>query len=398
MRGSGVEQFHLLLQKTIALSMRGTIVIAGSIAQKPWHGGHTWVFLQYLLGFKKLGWDVLFVDSMENLKTAPDDSPNVHYLRRVMDSYHPDGAYALFYNNGSNTVGLSRKEVVDRTARAAMILNVMGFLRDEEILGAARQRVFLDIDPGFGQMWHELGLSPLFQNHDQYLTVGANIGQPSCRVPDCGIPWIPTLPPVCLDYWKPVSDGAAGRFTTVASWRGAYGPVEFGGNTYGLRVHEFRKFATLPSVTDARFEIALDIHEADAKDRHLLENAGWRLLPPQAAAGDPERYQRFIQDSGAEFMVAKNMYVDTASGWFSDRSVCYLASGKPVLVQDTGLQSLYPTEKGLLTFRSLEEAVAGVREIFLNYSAHSRAARHLAVEMFDSSKVLGRVLDRLSIH
>jgi hypothetical protein len=129
-----------------------------------------------------------------------------------------------------------------------------------------------------------------------------------------------------------------------------------------------------------------------------LENAGWRLLPPQAAAGDPERYQQFIQNSGAEFMVAKNMYVDTASGWFSDRSVCYLASGKPVLVQDTGLQSLHPTKRGLLTFCSIEEAAAGVREILLDYSAHCRAARDLAVEMFDSSKVLSKALDRLSIH
>ena len=163
-----------------------------------------------------------------------------------------------------------------------------------------------------------------------------------------------------------------------------------------MRVHEFRKMAPLPKSTGERFDIALNIHPADREDKVLLESNGWRLLDPRSISADPWQYRNFINESAAEFMVAKNMYVDTRSGWFSDRSCCYLASGKPVLAQDTGLRSLYPVGKGLMTFTSLDEAISGVRDISQNYAAHSRAARDIAVEYFDSTKVLSSLLAKVN--
>lgn len=384
--------------------MKETIIIAGSVAQKPRRGGHTWVFLQYVLGFKKLGWDVVFVDHLQPQMCvdragqccAPEKSVNLQYFVRAMQEFNLEGSYALLNDTGERLAGLSRAELLERTATAALLLNVMGFLRDEQILGCARKRVFLDIDPGFGQMWQDAGLHRMFHDHDHYVTIGQNIGQEGCTVPTCGLTWIASRPPVQLDYWKPNGNSAHRAFTTIASWRGAYGPVESRGKTYGLRVHEFRKLASLPKSTGERFEIALNIDPADSADKILLEKNGWRLIDPETVAGDPWRYKTYIENSGAEFMVAKNMYVGTQSAWFSDRSACYLASGKPVLVQDTGLKALYPIGEGLVTFKSLEEAISGAHEISRNYRTHARAAQAIAVEYFDSNKVLGALLDKVN--
>jgi hypothetical protein len=384
--------------------MRGTIVIAGSVAQKPRHGGHTWVFLQYLLGFRRLGWEVLFLDQLEPEMCIDEDgwpctleqSVNLRYVLEVMEHFGLKGAVAVLCNRGERLVGLSRREVVERTRRAALLLNVMGFLKDEEILGCAPRRVFLDIDPGFGQMWQDLGLHALFRGHDDYVTIGEHIGRPGCTIPTCGLRWLTTPQPVALDYWPAVEEGGE-SMTSVASWRGAYGPVEYQGKSYGLRVHEFRKFAPLPRLSRRPFQLALDIHPSESKDLALLRSHGWSMVDPKVTVGNPAAYQAYIHGSKAEFMVAKNMYVQTQSGWFSDRSICYLASGKPVLAQDTGLRELYPTGAGLLTFTTLEEAVAAVDELAGAYPRHARAARALAEDYFDSNKVLPGLLSKLGI-
>jgi hypothetical protein len=384
--------------------MPKTIVIAGSLAQKPRHGGHTWVFLQYLLGFRRLGWDVLFLDRLEPGMCVDEagqpcpfeDSLNLRYFQEVLERFGLPRAFSLDYNHGERLVGLPRQQVLERTRNSAFLLNVMGFLTDEEVLSCAPRRVFLDIDPGIGQMWHDLGLHNLFRGHDDFVTIGENIGRDDCAIPACGMPWITTPQPVVLDYWRP-ADLRGGCFTSIASWRGAYGPLDYKGKTYGLRVHEFRKFASLPRLSGQPFQLALDIHPADVNDRTLLEANGWKVVDPITVAGDPAAYQKFIQGSKAEFMVAKNLYVQTNSGWFSDRSICYLASGKPVLAQDTGLKRLIPTGAGLLTFTTLEEALAGVEELSRDYARHARAARALAQEFFDSDKVLSRLLSKLAV-
>ncbi len=384
--------------------MPRTAVIAGSVAQRPGYGGHTWVFLQYLLGFRRLGWEVLFIDRLEPDmcfdelgKPCPlEESVNLQYLLDVVAESGLQREFALLYDRGRRVLGLSRGDVIERTRRSALLLNVMGFLDDEDILAQAPRRVFLDIDPGFGQMWQELGLHDLPRGHDDYVTIGLNIGQAGCTVPACGIEWSTTRQPVVLEQW-PVRPPAQASFTSVGSWRGPFAPLEYQGSTYGLRVHEFRRFLDLPRLTGHPFELALDIDETEVGDRDALRRSGWLLVDARKAAGTPSTYRRFVQGSMAEFMVAKNMYVRSRSGWFSDRSICYLASGKPVLAQDTGITRTYPVGEGLLTFNTVDEAAAGVEEISRNYARHSRAARALAEAYFDSDKVLSQLLEKLCI-
>ncbi|HWC10904.1 MAG TPA: hypothetical protein VG455_06740 [Acidimicrobiales bacterium] len=377
-----------------AAPCRGTVVIAGSLAQKPRHGGHTWVFLQYLLGFRRLGWDVLFVDRLPPGFT--DAGGAAAALDRVMHRSGLDGCWSLLADGGEAAAGLPFPEVLSRTSRSALVLNVMGFLTDERVLGAAPRRVFLDIDPGFPQMWRALGLADLFSGHDDFVTIGESIGEPTCHIPTCGLPWVTTCPPVVLDHWPP-QPGPGEAVTSVATWRGAYAPVEYAGRTYGLRAHELRRFAALPASSPLPLHLALDIHPADHADRARLQASGWTLVDPETVAADPWSYRRFIQDSAAELMVAKNMYVRSRSGWLSDRSLCYLASGRPVVAQDTGFSVRYPSGLGLLAFSDFDEAVEALGAVAAEPVKHGVAGRELAEAYFDSDLVLTRLLEKLGI-
>src|SRR5919197_4282122 len=181
-----------------------------------------------------------------------------------------------------------------------------------------------------------------------------------CTVPTCGLEWITTPQPVVLEAWPALPPSTGGWLTSVGSWRGAYGPIDYNGRRYGLRAHQLRRFASLPRLAGGDFELALDIHPADAADAARLRAGGWRLRSPSAVASTLPAYRRYVQRSAGEVMVAKGMYVDSRSGWFSERSICYLASGRPVLAQDTGLGELYPLGEGLLAFATLDDAEAGV--------------------------------------
>jgi len=382
------------------MSSMGSVVIAAALAQRPGVGGHTWFALQYLLGFRKLGWEVLLVDRLDagmcrdrsGAPCPPQGSANLAYLEEVMERFELADSWSVLLPGGQ-TAGLPRAEVERRVASADLLFNVMGYLDDEDLLEASRLRVFLDIDPGFGQMWRELALADLFSGHDRFVSVGLNVGRDGCGVPDCGIDWITTLPPVALDHWPAAPGGTA--FTSVASWRGPYDPVEYEGHTYGLRVHEFRRFAELPRRTAAKFEVALSIDPAESADLERLSAGGWTLLDPAAVAGDPFAYNRFIQGSGAEFTVAKGIYVDTRSGWFSDRSACYLASGKPVVAQETGFGSHLPTGTGLIPFTTPAEALLAVEEVRADPAGHGAAAREIAEQHLDANRVLSRLIERL---
>jgi hypothetical protein len=382
-----------------------TVVVAGALAQKPQQGGHTWQFLQYLLGFKRLGWKVLFLDQLRpevcvDAAGKPCDvehSENLRYCVKVMKGFGLEDAFAVVYDKGQSYFGLSRPIVVERIKQSACLLNFMGFIDDETILEHAPRRVFLDTDPGFGQMWSALGLTNLFTNHDVYVTIGENIGQPNCTIPTCGINWITTSQPVILDEWPLATVTDSGWITSIGSWRGAYGPVEYQDKIYGLRVHEFRKFIELPKRSGKPLQLALQVHPAEIADLERLNANGWSLVMPTDVASDPWVYQRYLQQSHAEFMVAKNMYVQSHSGWFSERSMCYLASGKPVLAQDTGIRGHYPTGEGLLIFTTLDEALEGIEALARDYTRHARAARELAEEYFDSDKVLTRLLGKIGV-
>lgn len=380
---------------------RGTIIIAGSLAQRSGQAGHTWVFLQYLLGFKRLGWDVLFLDSLDttmcrDVRRKPcrvEDSENVAYLAEVMEQFGLGTWWSL--SCGRVTLGVPRAAVLEKARQSPLLINVMGFLTDAEILALPERRAFLDIDPGFGQMWKELGLADVFAGHDAHITIGENIGQPDCAIPSCGFKWITTPQPVVLEQWAKAGEPTNRAFTTVASWRGPFGPIEYRGRTYGLRVHEFRKFATLPKIANQSFDLALEIDASDTKDLNMLRENDWNLIPPATIASTVDSYRTFIHQSMAELMIAKNLYVDTRGGWFSDRSICYLASGRPVLAQDTAWR--FPRGVGLIGFTTLDEAVDGVHRITSDYAAHSRHARQIAEEYFASDVVLGTLMRKLGI-
>ncbi len=357
-----------------------SVRVAGVLANKPGYGGEAWVRLSYVLGFLRLGLDASFVEELER----PSDEA-VAYFAEVVERFGLVDSATLVDAEGETLYG-KPLEAVD------LLVNISGNLRCERLLSRARRHAHVDIDPGFTQIWHEQGLLSL-DGYDVYFTIGENIGRPGCPIPTGGIEWRHTRPPVVLADWPVTANGEAGRFTTVAAWRGPYGPVEYEGRRYGLKLHEFRKFVALPERAPGTFELALDIHPDEERDLALLGDHGWELVDPRRVAGDPLSFRRYVQGSGAEFSVAQGIYVDTGSGWFSDRTVRYLASGKPVLVQDTGFTRTLPAGEGLLAFSTLEEAEAGARQIAEEYERHSRAARRLAEEEFDSERVLTRLLE-----
>jgi len=382
------------------------IVVSGAIANKYRNGGAAWTRLSWILGFKKLGFDVYFVEQIgqqtcvdaAGAATTFDNCVNLAYFKRIAEQFGLSGAAALIYENGEQIHGMTYAELLDLAEAADLLVNISGHLSMAPLMRRLRRKAYVDLDPGFTQFWHAAGnTGPRLAGHDFYFTVGENIGTPACPIPTGDIRWRPTRQPVVLEQWPVSAEGASDRFTTVASWRGPYGPVEHGGHAFGLKIHEWRKFVELPERAQQAFEIALDIHPADEKDRNMLCGHGWRIVDPKAAAPDPAAFRRYVQTSGAEFSVAQGIYVETASGWFSDRTVRYFASGKPALVQDTGFSRNYPAGEGLVPFRTLEQAIDGARQIARDYEGHCRAARAIAETYFDSDKVLGRLIEDVGL-
>lgn len=372
--------------------MGDLIAVAGSVAQRPRRGGHAWVFLQYLLGFRRLGYEVLFIDRLtsEMLPRGAGVDDGVRWVEETMAAHGLEENWAVLLDDGESA-GLSRDQVRERLRGSTLLVDVMGFLEDEELSAAAPRRLFLDIDPGFPQMWQELGLHTAFGRHDVYATVGLRLGKEGSEVPTCGIDWINTPQPVVLDCWPPTPPGTA--YTSVVSWRGPFGPIEYEGERYGLRAHQMRDYADLPSRAGVPMEVALEIEAADSSDEELLRAGGWKIVEPLQVAASTENYRVYVQNSRAEVGVAKDMYVRSRGGWLSDRSICYLASGKPVLAQATGFELEVETGAGLLAFSTPEEAVVAVAEVEADYARHSEAARALACERFDSDRVLNELLE-----
>jgi hypothetical protein len=372
--------------------MPESIVIGAALAHRAGYGGHAWALLQYVFGFQELGFEVTVVDRLDrDMLGGRQEEGALRYLRGLLEE---DGiAYGVLDDGGRSLDGLSRAELLERTRAARFLLNVMGFVCDPELLAAARRRVFLDIDPGFGQVWRELGLADVFADHDDFVTVGRNIGRDGCGVPTCGLRWVTIPHPVVLARCS-VADGGNG-FTSVGSWRGPYDAIDYDGRRLGLRAHEFRKLVELPARVDAEFRVALEIDPADAADREALESNGWHLVEPSDVASDPAAYLRFVHSSLAEFTVAKGIYVDLNTGWLGDRTACYLASGKPALVQDTGLADQYPLGEGLIAYSTLDDAVEGAERVLADYPEQARAARRLAEVELDTRIVLTKLLESL---
>jgi hypothetical protein len=361
-----------------------TVVVSGAVANKHRYGGSLWVRMSWAEGLKKLGFDVVFVEELH-------DGGSVPVFEAVMRDLGIRGALI----DGERVIGMDAGELNDRLDDAALLVNLSGHLRRPELLRRVRRRVFVDLDPGYTQIWdaqgHDVGLS----GHHLHFTVGANLGGANCTIPTGAIRWLPVRQPVVLGRW-PATSGDFTTFSTIASWRGAFGPVTWNGRSYGLKAHEFRRFANVPVTSGLPFEIALDLHPADESDRALLERGGWRMHDPESVA-TPSGFANFVRASGAEFSVAQGVYVETASGWFSDRTVRYLASGRPAVVQDTGFSHSLPVGEGLFAFTTPREAQACVREVVRNYAHHSHEARRIAEDLFASDRALAPVLDAAGV-
>jgi hypothetical protein len=378
-------------------------IVAGPVANKAGNGGIAWVPYAYVNGLRCLGFDAFLVEELDpstctDPRGAPAafrDSRNLAFAAQTARQLGQSDHAAVVC--GDDVWGMEPGRLDDVAAEADLLINISGHLTGR-LRDLPRRKVYVDLDPGFTQLWHAQGLSgPRLAGHDVYFTVGSNVGHRECSIPSSDIRWIPTLPPTILTEWPVVDLPADGRFTTVASWRGPYGRVTDGGRTYGLKAHEFRRFVDLPQRAPATFEIALDIHPDDDRDRESLARHGWRVTDPSVTVPGPLEFRRYVQSSLAEFSVAQGVYVDTSSGWFSDRTARYLASGRPAVVQDTGLAQTLPVGEGLLTFRTPYEAVARIREVREDHERHAKAARAIAEEHLDSDVVLGRMLEAAGV-
>jgi hypothetical protein len=377
------------------------IVVSGMIAGDPRQGGATWAVLQYVLGLRRLGHEVLFVEPVHEKALRPARAPfaateNAAYFRDVMEQFDIVSS-ALLLAATRQTIGLSFPELQRWVERADLLVNISGMLAENALTEPIAVRAYLDLDPGFNQLWHEAeGIDMRFDGHTHFVTIGLAIGQPECSVPTCGRTWLTTLQPIVLPYWPIAAQPPRHGFTTVGNWRG-YGSIEHQGVFYGQKAHSLRPLISLPTRTKERFRLALAIDPGEAKDVAALAANGWELVDPAQVAGSPNDYRRFIQDSKAEFGIAKSGYAASRCGWFSDRSICYLASGRPVLAQDTGFTRFLPTGAGLLSFTDAESALTGLEQLNQDYAGHAQAARAIAADYFDSDKVLTRLLQQLGV-
>ena len=381
-----------------------TVVVSGAVANKHRQGGSVWVRMSWAEALRRAGFDVLFVEQIdeqacvdsEGAPSSFEGSANLATFDRTMEDFGLDGSAALVCTDGPRVHGMDADDLMARAGEAELLVNLGGHLRWAPLLRLLRRRAFVDLDPGFTQIWHAEGRPLGIEEHELHFTVGMNVGTPRCPLPTNGVGWRPIRQPVMLDRWPQAGGDELVSFTTVASWRGAYGPAVWAGQSYGVKAHEFRRFLALAHEVDARFELALDIQPGDGADIRQLGANGWRLVDPAAAAATGD-FRRFVQSSGAEFSPAQGIYVHTCSGWFSDRTVRYLASGRPALVQETGFGHHLPTGEGLLSFSTLDEARAGARRLLGDYDHHRAAARRIAEEYFASERAVAPLLEAAGV-
>jgi hypothetical protein len=364
-------------------------------------GGHSWVYMQYAEALRRQGCDVYLLDTFTGQRGARPDQESidrfldrmaVHDLRdKVIVAV--EGAEADDAGARGRYVGLADVDVADLFRSVDLLVN-FNYRLSQDVVSAFRRSALVDIDPGLLQFWiSRRMLVPAA--HDAYFTTGETVGSGDGEIPDCGLPWMVIRPPVCLELWPSTYRPDATAFTTVSSWWGHREYVGTNDDYYdnNKRV-SYLRFLELPERTDQALELALYLADSDAADRRLLEGRGWRVRHSREVAGSPEAYRRYIQGSRGEFSCAKPSCARFANAWVSDRSLCYLASGKPVVVQDTGPSSYLPDGEGLFRFRTIEDAARAFEVINGDYERQCRLARALAEEHFDAKAVTKTILER----
>jgi hypothetical protein len=335
-------------------------------------------------------------DPYANEFTA-DARANVHIVEKCLAAYGLKDSWCFRSHAKKRCFGMNDAQLNQLYRDADAFLNVTGAqeIRDEHM--RIPRRIYVETDPVVSQIKVSQGDAPTIAHlsaHDMHFSYGENIGQVDCLLPTGGFQWLPTRQPVCLERWRhhlPAGD----CYTTVATWKNKGRDIVYRGETYHWSKDlEFEKFLELPRRTRARFELATT-PESDAALK-LVKN-GWRLVPSVELSLDFLEYRRFIQSSRGEFTVAKDQNIRLKSGWFSDRSACYLAAGRPVITQETGFSNHLPVGKGLFGFLKMEEILAAIEKIEADYEGASKAAREIATEYFSAEKVLGSLLSRASL-
>jgi hypothetical protein len=382
------------------MSSRKTVIVTGYLIRNT-GGGHVLSILHYLDGLQQLGYEVVFLEHFGWAESCYDptigamsDDPG-HGISVIAPILHSIGVERWCYVGPDGIYhGMSRQDVLS-ACRSAEFLVSLWLVTWMEEMRECRYRIFIDLDPGFTQF----PMSPLPvpardgyaspYEFDIHFSYGTRIGAPDCPIPTHGIVWHPLLPPVSLRLLPPIRTTDCGRFTTVMGWNSRT-PIVYKDQEYGQKDVEFRRVIDLPKrLPEMTFEIALG---GGSAPRAEIASAGWKLVDPQIEIPTPERYLDYIAGSSGEFSVAVNLEVKARSGWFSDRTAAYLASGKPAVVQETGFSEFLPTGEGLLAFGDLDGAVAAIEAVCSDYQRHCRIARELAEEYLDARKVLGRML------
>ena len=380
------------------------IIVGAVISLPPVSAGCAWNRLQYVLGLRQLGHEVAFVEEVRpewcvdraGGRCEYADSENRRGFAELTQRFDLLAHACQIYNGGEATTGLSRQALREFVDDADLLIDISGHVTTEFVLDAVARRAYLDQDPVYTQLWRaEYGKDLRLDRYDVHFTVGLNIGTAFSPIPDCGITWHPTLPPVVLDLWPaPGDDGVAAvapPITTVASLYG-YSDLQFRGEWYRTKYEEFRRFVDLPRVTGEPFEVLLKNFDDNDEGVRLLREHGWSVRKSDITS-DLFAYRDYIAASRAEIGITKGAYVKGRSGWFSDRTAAYLAAGRPALSQATGFERSLPTGRGLLCFDTLDQAAAAVEDVRSNYRAHCVAAREFAAAHLDARVVLPAMLD-----
>jgi hypothetical protein len=370
------------------------IICSGFLIRYP-AGGFTWHHLQYLIGLSRLGHDVSYLedygwtnscyDSDRNIMTA-DPTNGIAYFNRFCEAYDIRVSWCYLAEDGT-AYGMSRQELKELCRRSDLYLDLSNVNWIPE-LAECRRRVLVDTDPVFTQIdGHGLGG---FDRYQVLFTFGENVHQRGCDMPTAGVRWLPTRQPVVLDLW-PVRPGDLSKpFTTVGNWSALRARV-YEGKVYGMKDREFTPFFSLPKTIGESMEMALNAPD-DVKQR--LAEGGWHVVDGRMVAFDPATYQKYLRNSRGEFTVAKHGYVVTRCGWFSERTACYLASGRPVIAQDTGFSQWLQSEFGVIAFKTPEQAIDGIREVNRRYELHCAEARRVAEMYFDARTVLSLLVEQ----
>jgi hypothetical protein len=364
------------------------IVWTGTVGR----GGHIMYALQWLHGLRLLGHEVLYYDRV-------GDRPEAAALfGQVVERWWDSRLAVAMRPTGEPAFGPSVPDIEAFARDAAGIISLgCQFSADPDPwLASVRPRVLIDQDPGFSQLWAmDASIDDVLGRHDLYFTLGSNIGTARSPLPTLGIHWRPIWNPVITEWWKPGAPRTRDRFTSIAGlWLNAYQPFE--GVMWGPKAEELRRFLRVPALAGEPIEIALESGSGDELVAELEQN-GWRVESAEAVASTPESYREYVGDSAGEFSCAKGLYVGSRCGWFSDRSACFLAAGRPVVIQDTGIQEVLPTGAGLFPVATVEEAADAIRRIRMDYERQSAIARQIALDHFDARRVLPGLLAAMGV-